>query len=516
MSRRAALAAGVLLLWMAGLGLLARRELFQPASQRLLEAALRISPGATFYSVSQGSSVIGFASSTVDTITRKGIQVTDYFVADLPMGGRLHRASVKSVVDLTRSLALDRFQLDLDTEAGPMKISGVAEGDTSLLLAIGSGGAPPDTQRLRVDGPVLLPTLVPLVVALGERPKVGKRYTLSIFDPGTMAPKETQVSVAAESLFIVSDSAELDPTARRWKSAHEDTVRAWKLLWEGTTGSGGWVDEQGRLVQSEQPGGLVLRRTAYEQAFTNWRLEAQERPRDAIGDNDIIETTAIAANAPINKKTLTVLTVRLSNVDLAGYDLAGGRQALARDTLVVRREPPSALQAEYVLPGDVRHRVRFRGDLAPEPLLQVGAPAIVGLATGIAGRDRDPRVVAERISQWVHDSLKKEITFGVPDALQVLRSRSGDCNEHTQLFIALARSVGIPARSAAGLALVNGKFYYHAWPEVFLGSWVAVDPTFGQFPADAAHLRFVNGGLARQAELLRLIGNLDIDVIESK
>jgi len=42
-----------------------------------------------------------------------------------------------------------------------------------------------------------------------------------------------------------------------------------------------------------------------------------------------------------------------------------------------------------------------------------------------------------------------------------------------------------------------------------------VDPTFGQFPADAAHLRFIIGGLTRQADLLRLIGQLEIDVIES-
>jgi transglutaminase-like putative cysteine protease len=98
----------------------------------------------------------------------------------------------------------------------------------------------------------------------------------------------------------------------------------------------------------------------------------------------------------------------------------------------------------------------------------------------------------------------------------VLESRSGDCNEHTQLFVALARAAGIPARAAAGLAHVGGKFYYHAWPEVFVGKWVAVDPTFGQFPADAAHLRFVYGGLARQAELLRLMGTLRIDVLASR
>jgi transglutaminase-like putative cysteine protease len=121
--------------------------------------------------------------------------------------------------------------------------------------------------------------------------------------------------------------------------------------------------------------------------------------------------------------------------------------------------------------------------------------------------------VAERINTWVHDSVTNRITFGVPSALQVLESRVGDCNEHTQLFVALARAVGLPARIAAGLAYVDGKFYYHAWPEVLLADWVAVDPTFGQFPADAAHLRFVVGGLTHQVELLRLMGNLKIDVL---
>ena len=74
----------------------------------------------------------------------------------------------------------------------------------------------------------------------------------------------------------------------------------------------------------------------------------------------------------------------------------------------------------------------------------------------------------------------------------------------------------IPARVAAGLAYLDGKFYYHAWPEVFLERWVAVDPTFGQFPADASHLRFTIGGLGRQVELLRLIGALQIDVLSAR
>ena len=95
----------------------------------------------------------------------------------------------------------------------------------------------------------------------------------------------------------------------------------------------------------------------------------------------------------------------------------------------------------------------------------------------------------------------------------MLQTRTGDCNEHTQLFVALARAVGLPARIAAGLAFVDGKFYYHAWPEVLLNDWVAVDPTFGQIPANAAHLRFSWGARPAKPRLLRLMGNLKIDVL---
>ena len=79
--------------------------------------------------------------------------------------------------------------------------------------------------------------------------------------------------------------------------------------------------------------------------------------------------------------------------------------------------------------------------------------------------------------------------------------------------VALARAAGLPARTVAGLLYVNGRFYYHAWPEVYLGDWVAIDPLFDQFPADAAHVRLAVGGLARQVELVPLIGRLKLEVL---
>ncbi|MDH3570840.1 MAG: transglutaminase-like domain-containing protein, partial [Gemmatimonadota bacterium] len=143
-------------------------------------------------------------------------------------------------------------------------------------------------------------------------------------------------------------------------------------------------------------------------------------------------------------------------------------------------------------------------------------PRIQAQARQIMGRTRDPRRAAQLLNDWVHGELAKRVTVSVPSALEVLKTRRGDCNEHTVLYVALARAVGIPARTAAGLVYVDGRFYYHAWPEVYLNGWVAVDPTFGQFPADASHLRFTVGGLARQVELIQLIGRLELEVIQTR
>lgn len=517
--RRSGIAAIVLVAWLAGMGLLARRELFVGDIQRLAEMALRVNPGATYFVVEQGGTQIGFASTTLDTTTT-GIDVIDYFVADVPAAGTVTRASARSVVSLSRALALKTFDVRVTAPGANLVAGGRSEGDSAVVYMLSTNGAPSDSQRIAVDGPILLPTLVPLVVALGDAPKVGRTVTIPSFDPTTMQQQPTALRFAAESLFTVIDSARFDQARGEWVSALTDTVRAWLVQPQQVDGRGfrGWIDQYGRVVQASQPGGITLRRMAYEIAFENWRIARDRTAATAESAGDIIERTAIAAKAVGGRARLTELTVRLSGVVLTGYQLDGGRQALRGDTLVVTREAAGALAPSYTL--DVERsrafRERFRAEMSPEPLLQSRSAEIFRQAIAIAGLERDPRVIAEKINRWVYDSLKKQVTFSVPNALEILRTRTGDCNEHTQLYVALARALNIPARIATGLAYVRGKFYYHAWPEVYLSEWVAVDPTFGQFPADAAHLRFSLGGLAQQAELIRLVGNLTIDVLEAK
>ena len=514
MNRRGTLAALILLAWAGGMGLLARRELFKGSGQRLAELALRVSPETFYYVVELKGQQVGFASSAIDT-TGRGFILKDAFSADLPIGGTLHRASATSEVRLTRGMVLTGFSVQFIADSSPITVVGSTEGDSAIRYVLTSAMSPPDTQRLRTSGPVLLPTLVPLAVMLGEKPKIGRAFTVPMFDPTTMGTKDITVSIQAESLFTVPDSAALDPSTGKWHIVHSDTVRAWQVGGADSKYVGGWLDERGRVVEAVQAGGLVLKRTAFEVAFENWRdTQLAIAAKGAAPARDVLETTAIAARVPM-ANNLDKLKVRLRGVTLDGYDLDGGRQLLAGNLLEVRREDPAELHAALAtMPVGAILANRFAKELAKEPLLQVGDAKLVALVERLSKGTTTKRDVAERLVQWVHDSLRKEVTVSVPDALRILDQKKGDCNEHTQLLVALARTARIPARTASGLAYVRGRFYFHAWPELFLGQWVAVDPTFGQFPADAAHLRFVTGGLQKQASLLRLLGSLQIDVLD--
>ncbi|NUQ20849.1 MAG: transglutaminase domain-containing protein [Gemmatimonadaceae bacterium] len=512
-SRRGAIAAGILLLWAIGLGLLARRELFRSHSEQLAEAAMRVNPGAVYFAVLRAGEQIGFASSTIDT-TARDITAADYMVADLPIGGEEKRAEARSLVTLSRRLRVDSFTVSVETDSIPFAARGRTVGDSLLLLSTGDV-MHPDSSRVKLEGPILLPTLLPLAVMLGEAPKVGRSTTVRVFDPVEQAPKNVKVEIVAESLFTLSDSAKIDSAAQRWVVAHDDTVRAWRLRTDASQPFNPWVDEQGRLVQVDLPGGLTLQRRAYEIAFENWKLAARARGDRVTADRDILETTAIASNRLMKVNALSILRARLSGTELQGFAVEGGRQHMSGDTLVVRRENLAAIAAAGPVRLEGARALEFMNALRPEPGLPRDS-AIVATARRIVGSQRDLRAKAELINRWVHDSLSKRTSIGIPNAVTVLRTRTGDCNEHAALFTALARSVGVPTRIAAGLAYVDGKFYYHAWPEVYLQDWVAVDPTFGQFPADAGHLRFTIGGLSRQAELLRLIGTLKIDVVSAR
>ena len=143
--------------------------------------------------------------------------------------------------------------------------------------------------------------------------------------------------------------------------------------------------------------------------------------------------------------------------------------------------------------------------------INTAAPEIIRLAREIAGDDKDGRSVARKLGEWTHNNLKwKKVESST---VETLASREADCLEHAELYVALARSLGLPARVVIGAAYGDGSFGAHAWVEIYLGQWVEVDPTWGLMDyVDATHLRFADDAFVSYA----MLNQLELEVLDTR
>lgn len=327
---------------------------------------------------------------------------------------------------------------------------------------------------------------------LEQDPSVGQTLSVPYFDPATLAMQTLDVKVVEKGTAQVNGSTL--PTYTLEASYHGFKSTA-------------VVTRDGRTLSETNALGMTLKRETRE--------EAMSFGKDQAAEVDIIALSAVPVDAPIPNARQTVqLSALLSG---GGVEVLLGRPAEGRKPGEVDiRVPPRSAWKTYQIP---MSDPRMAPYLADETLLQVTHPRIQKTAQSILGDITNAEDAVARLNAWVNERLTKEPVMGVPSALEILSMGRGDCNEHTTLFTALARSVGIPTKMAAGVVYseqITGApaFYYHAWPVVYLGEWVPVDPTFGQLPADATHIRLVEGSMEDQLALLRVVGNLQIRIQE--
>jgi hypothetical protein len=378
-------------------------------------------------------------------------------------------------------LSLQRFEVALTSDLGIFGARGRVENGT-LVLDVTTAGQT-STQRIPLDQPLYLPAAARArLMQLGVRD--GQALTVQVFDAAAMQHQPMTLRVVGREALTENGVA----------------VPTWKVR-ESFRGmdSEVWLDEQGHTLRERGPMGLEMRRESPADAVaTGW----QSTPLD------LMSAVAVPVADIPDPRGRRELRLRLTGT--AGVPIpSDGRQHAEGERWIIRREtlPPATYRLPY-------SGAQWRDELQPTMFLQSDHPQVRAAARAAAGDERDPRAAAARLRQWVHGALEQRPAATLPNALQVLQTRAGDCNEHAVLYAALARAIGLPARVVAGLVYQDGAFLYHAWNEVWLGeSWVTVDAIFDQMPADVTHLKLVEGGPDTHAALVPLIGTLSIRVL---
>jgi len=475
--------AAIVIFWCAMNFLLIRRQLAAPPPVITLRSTEKITEKMEeWWGVFYRGEKIGFASQMITPKTN-GYKLHDRSTMNLNLMGTIQPTTTELEMDANDDWMLEKFAFELRSKDIRFSARGQVNG-TKLQLTVDSGGHQSTRELTMSQAPYLLAALKPYVVT--QQLETGKKFLFSTFDPSTLSEQVTTVVIEGREQLRIADRTE--PAIRLRQSFRGISVVS-------------WVDGQGRTLKEESPAGLSLVRQEVN--------EAQKLPGRAVSLDLIAQTAIPIAKAIADPESERALRLKLAGVNLANFRLNGGRQKLSQDKLEIRLED---LQ-ELSLPKIPVRDPRLASYLQPTPFLETDHPKIQALAASILNGESNSYRAAVKIKDWVYKEIAKEPTVSIPNALEVLETRRGDCNEHTVLFNTLARAAGIPAKTVVGVVYLRGAFYYHAWSEVWLGDWVSLDSVLNQFPADVTHVKFLEGEIDRQIEILQLIGNLKIEIL---
>ena len=345
-----------------------------------------------------------------------------------------------------------------------------------------------DGEESIIDVPISEPPSLSLTatsVIRGKQVKPGDTFQMPYFDPISMSPSTMNITVEAPEMLANGEVA-------WWLRMNAGGVETRRL-----------VDPHGATLREESALGLRSIRMTKDEAMA---VDAGEPP-------DLVALAKVPIAGFIDPaRPFGPLSLRVEGVPAAKFVEDAPLQHVENDTVTVTIPDVATWPVLPVESADP-------GDTEPTPSLPSTHPDIVAKAVQVVGDAADRQEAVRRLHRFVYSYVAKVPTIGVPNGVEVLHSGKGDCNEHTALFVSLARAAGIPARIAAGLVYsqrLDHAFYYHAWPEVRLGpgeSWVPLDPTLDQFPADATHLKLVTGDLDRQLEIMSVMGKIGLAVV---
>lgn len=136
--------------------------------------------------------------------------------------------------------------------------------------------------------------------------------------------------------------------------------------------------------------------------------------------------------------------------------------------------------------------------LQPETKIQSDNPLIVKYAQDVVKNETNPYLKAQRLFADINlfMTYNNEPNSSNKGALNAIRTGEGNCEDYTDLFVAAARAVGIPARWKTGYLYLPKEYnsapyiredgslditlMRHTWPEIYLPEigWVVLDPTY--------------------------------------
>jgi hypothetical protein len=286
-----------------------------------------------------------------------------------------------------------------------------------------------------------------------------------------------------------------------------------------------WEAEDGDFLRGEMSLGflkIVMQKETKQVALSSNSTLAPEE--GYVPPKDFAVATAIVADKPITEprkiQSLDLHIVGIPSKELILSDTGQTVQDITQtgDTYKADYKIRTTLfDAQNSLQYPVK-KTSLQPYLAKAPYLDTENPSIVQTAKKIRGKEMNLYKIAVAIRDWVSKNMTPDPSIGVPrTATDIFNNRRGVCRDYSTLYTAIARAAGVPTRLCGGIVYAEGRFFYHAWVECYVGEWVVFDPTLHNLRnpvdyVDATHVKFAQGDVMQMFKVVAIVGKLQIKV----
>jgi len=258
-----------------------------------------------------------------------------------------------------------------------------------------------------------------------------------------------------------------------------------------------YTDTKGHLLQQEILGLKFIKKEPQE-------LFKKTFPKT---QKDLINNfTIVVRNIPY-KERIKTLTLKINGLDIDKLPQKPNQHIdKYRHTVTISKIVPKNILTIPI------EKDNLSDYLKEDAFIKFNHNEVEETAKKIVGDETDPLKIISLLLNWINTNIKKTPTVSIPNSLDTLKMRQGDCGELSALFVGFLRSLGIPSYVNIGLVYLNSRFFYHAWVSAFVGEWIDIDPALNQPIADATHLT-LREGLKGQFEILEFIGKIKIKIL---
>ena len=393
---------------------------------------------------------------------------------------------------VAEDLTLQQFQYFFELDGNHMTVHGHRTEDSLKITTMSKGQTL--SESIPFESP-LFPTSVINLYPLVKGLEIGRHFTYWVFDGQTRT-----ISRVDQTILAYEESDLFRGPAYKIKTSlhgHEATT---------------WMDQTGKPQIEMSLGGVIISALENKNRAERYLTHAAINKHEPFLDYSLIKTSTVLPHP----RWTQALTLVISGVSPEFMPPSDERQqcfrtgdkincSISTHTDKSLKPPPKDGAADVA---------RF---LKPSYAIPSINPTIRQVARTITSQAEPRPLKIQKIMEWMDKHIAKK-PVDVFTALDVLETRQAECQGHAYLFAAFCRAEGIPTRIANGIVYSKRHqgFLYHTWAECYIeDAWMAVDPIFMQIPADATHIKFVEGeSISNLLPLVGVIGKIKVRIIQ--